>query len=350
MTDTTEVWLPCRVYFKAQKTLICYDQYEASNLGQVRNKHRESLLKPHLLCGYKNVCLYRDKQRKTISIHKIILSTFSGAPPDETHSVDHIDRNPLNNHVGNLRWSSISEQMSNRKRSKSHGLEIPIKRINQHTSEETIFTSISTVPNISNTTLEDALRNKRSKGDYCYEVIPISFIEGEAWKKWNSYEISNHGRLRKLQPWTNTYYEVTLKPNVDGYVYSVDRGRRYNISRLVAHLLMGLDLNDTKMFVNHLSEVTGNNHVDNLELTTQLENTRHSCLKCYQVTNTTTNTSCILVGLDQVLAHTQLNHSRVYYLLKNDSTFLGWKISCVGRRVDVNKQIFEVNVPQTDAQ
>ena len=45
--------------------------------------------------------------------HVVVALTFLGSRPSEQHTVDHIDRNPLNNSVSNLRWASREEQAAN---------------------------------------------------------------------------------------------------------------------------------------------------------------------------------------------------------------------------------------------
>jgi hypothetical protein len=53
---------------------------------------------------------------KQIDMHRILAYTFFGPPPTENSTVDHIDRDPSNNSIQNLRWASPLEQFSNRER------------------------------------------------------------------------------------------------------------------------------------------------------------------------------------------------------------------------------------------
>ncbi|WP_088842552.1 HNH endonuclease [Hymenobacter gelipurpurascens] len=52
-------------------------------------------------------------KRRSESLHRLLAHAFLDRP-DGTNQVDHLDRNPLNNSLGNLEWVSCQEQMRNR--------------------------------------------------------------------------------------------------------------------------------------------------------------------------------------------------------------------------------------------
>lgn len=89
--------------------------YYVSNHGRVKSISKkygdnERLVKPYLSgCGY----YYVDIDNRSQRLHSIIANTFLEARPTLTHTIDHIDRNPSNNHLSNLRWATKSEQMQN---------------------------------------------------------------------------------------------------------------------------------------------------------------------------------------------------------------------------------------------
>ena len=54
-----------------------------------------------------------------ILLHRIVCYNFNGPPPDWlTYSVDHVDRNRMNNRSSNLVWNDIQEQLNNRRHRK----------------------------------------------------------------------------------------------------------------------------------------------------------------------------------------------------------------------------------------
>ena len=63
----------------------------------------------HRASGYMRVCL----NGRPYQLHRILAKHFL-PNPENLPEVDHIDRNPLNNSIENLRWVSASDNMRNR--------------------------------------------------------------------------------------------------------------------------------------------------------------------------------------------------------------------------------------------
>lgn len=89
-----------------------YPNYKISNLGQVRNS-KGKILALDITRGHYYIKLYKDSKGKMKYIHKLIAEAFI-PNPNNFPLIDHIDRNPLNNSIDNLRWATISQNGYNR--------------------------------------------------------------------------------------------------------------------------------------------------------------------------------------------------------------------------------------------
>lgn len=90
-------------------------KYAVSTDGRVMNTKTGRILKQGTYGNnqYKNVCLSHESMLKTYPIHRLVALAFIPNPEGKT-CVDHIDRNPSNNNVTNLRWATILENNQNR--------------------------------------------------------------------------------------------------------------------------------------------------------------------------------------------------------------------------------------------
>lgn len=93
-----------------------YDNYEISSFGRVRNNKTNRILKFQYRCNdYRLVRL----NKKTLSVHRLVADAFC-EKKDNYNLVDHIDKNPSNNHFSNLRWVDYSINGRNRTIQKSN--------------------------------------------------------------------------------------------------------------------------------------------------------------------------------------------------------------------------------------
>ena len=81
--------------------------YEISNFGRVRSrKHFNSVLSGGVggrNVKYKIVSLSREGKKFSYYVHRLVAFHFI-RPPVDGEEINHVDFNPLNNHVSNLEW------------------------------------------------------------------------------------------------------------------------------------------------------------------------------------------------------------------------------------------------------
>ena len=85
-----------------------FKSYQASSDGQIRNKKTLRVLKPSIRNSYLSVSV-----TKNMKVHRLVALAFIPNLENKPH-IDHIDRNRSNNKIDNLRWSTQSENNSNR--------------------------------------------------------------------------------------------------------------------------------------------------------------------------------------------------------------------------------------------
>lgn len=103
--------------------------YEVSNCGQVRSVDKRTLSRPRAdgspayriakgkilrSQGYgrekkwRTTYLWREQQGTHRPVHQLVLEAFVGLRP-EGYVANHKDGNPVNNHVSNLEWCTVTE-------------------------------------------------------------------------------------------------------------------------------------------------------------------------------------------------------------------------------------------------
>jgi hypothetical protein len=89
-------------------------RYEVSDLGRVRSLlHRRVLSMAVLASGHISVKL----ARQTVYVHHLVLLAFVACKPVIGERVEcrHLDGNPANNLVSNLRWGTVKENRADRR-------------------------------------------------------------------------------------------------------------------------------------------------------------------------------------------------------------------------------------------
>ena len=89
--------------------------YKISRNGEIWSNCYERMLIPTIdELGYAKTRLTDSNHTpKKCSIHRLLAIQFIPNPDDKPH-IDHIDRNPRNNSLSNLRWATLVENMNNK--------------------------------------------------------------------------------------------------------------------------------------------------------------------------------------------------------------------------------------------
>lgn len=137
--------------------------YQVSSIGEVKsifyNKKPKILKRSKTTTGYYKVELYKDKNRKSFKVHRLVAKAFI-LNPESKPNINHIDGNPLNNHVNNLEWCTQKENVL-------HAIEtglkkkicIPKKELKQlYIYERKPMREIGEIYGVADTTIKDRLK------------------------------------------------------------------------------------------------------------------------------------------------------------------------------------------------
>ncbi len=100
--------------------------YKIYEDGRVWSIKRNKFLKGCNSKGYITFGLTKNKISKVVKQHRLIAIHYIPNPENKPF-IDHIDRNPSNNNINNLRWCTVGENKIN---SKVHG-DIPYRHLHK---------------------------------------------------------------------------------------------------------------------------------------------------------------------------------------------------------------------------
>jgi len=107
------------------KKIEGYDNYEVSDEGQVRNIKTGRILKPikHDRYGHVGVKLYKNKLRKFLLIHRLVLEAFVCPRPPNMEGC-HNNGIPFDNRLENLKWKSHFDNVQDSVKHGTHFMNI----------------------------------------------------------------------------------------------------------------------------------------------------------------------------------------------------------------------------------
>lgn len=211
-----------------------FESYEASDDGNIRNARSKRLL---ARCGkndgYLYVTMYHNQKYHNRSIHTLVARTFL-SNPESKRTVNHKDKNGMNNCLSNLEWATYSEQ------------QIHIQTMGGKTPA--------------------AKREKAQDqpDEYWKQITHVQFSNN-----WNYY-ISNQGRIKDQ----NNTLKV-IRQDKRGYCSNKICQHWFSVHCLMVKVFWNLDVNTTRV-VNHKDGNKSNNCLDNLEVITQSANIKHA--------------------------------------------------------------------------
>lgn len=103
-------------------TVKGFPDYLINEFGEVfsiacranRGRPKNPIKKSQWICrGYKAVSIQNNGKQKKAFVHHLMLESFVGERPDG-YQCRHLDSNPLNNNLSNLKWGTRSENQMDR--------------------------------------------------------------------------------------------------------------------------------------------------------------------------------------------------------------------------------------------
>lgn len=263
-----EKWYPAQFYSVKTNEMIRFENYSVSDRGNVKNNITRRVLKQrrdtkgYLTCNIYSSVIKPKKQ----SIHQMVVSSILGSPGDNQMTVDHINRNKLDNRIQNLRWATRQEQRLNTKRINAHPKRIPVSKFSLENIEIARYDSICKIEGFNPGGIVRSMISNEPYLGYIWKCTPIELTYNETWRKWDEVtDLSNLGRVRRLHS-SGVFYQVF--PNKHGNQgYTITKGKRQiSLHRAMAIVFLGLEFNNTEMVAYHLNGDKEDNRLRNIDI------------------------------------------------------------------------------------
>ncbi len=130
------------------------ENYEVSNLAQIRNKQTKKILKKHITeAGYERIGLHYSQLHKSKLhlVHILVAQAFI-LNPENFPFINHKDRNKTNNRVTNLEWVNHSMNMKHCVKTGRNQYKRAVRQRDLEGNEVAIFDSLEEAAKVAKCT------------------------------------------------------------------------------------------------------------------------------------------------------------------------------------------------------
>jgi hypothetical protein len=120
------------------KPIVGWNKYEISSYGRIRRD--STIRKLTTNNGYLYIHLSQDGKNKNFRVHRLVLLAHIGIPDQSQIHTRHIDGDKLNNHISNLRWGTVLENIEDKRQ--HHGFLTGFKLGEKHHNSKLLDQSI----------------------------------------------------------------------------------------------------------------------------------------------------------------------------------------------------------------
>lgn len=105
-----------------------------------------NFLKPSMRKGYLTYCLKNNGTYQRVWVHHLVLKAFGFIRPSQQHQVRHLDGNKFNNHISNLKWGTVKENMNDKYLYGTVlvGEKCPNSKLKDHQAKEILLSPLKT--------------------------------------------------------------------------------------------------------------------------------------------------------------------------------------------------------------
>ena len=259
--------------------------YEASDRGLIRNTKTGKERKPYVTpCGYHRMVLMVDRKPKCVYVHRLIVVAHRPDEYDPELTVDHVDRNPSNNRIENLRMATMKEQHSNKRPRMRNVRGAPVY-CEDEAGVVTLFPSTHEAARETGVAQSGIQRCAAGeygaagsmKWSYVHEIEPVEDLPDEEWRVVKAKTcVSTKGRVKTLvgAGWIVKSAQELCVSN--GYPKVQIDGKDHRVHRLVASTFLDPPTDPASCSVNHKDGDKTNAAADNLEWVTTRQNALHA--------------------------------------------------------------------------